>query len=102
MRSWQSADFVVGIFTVQDHMTAFAPPEIDREVGRDSIEPRRKTGSGFEFGKVFERSYEGLLCEFNRVILIVHYRECYADYAALIPLHQDAERLGITLAGPFD
>ena len=26
----------------------------------------------------------------------------YADYAALIPLHQDAERLGIALAGLLD
>ncbi len=87
---------------MQNHVATLAPPEIDRKVCRDAVEPSRKAGTRFELGEVLERPNEGLLCELNRVILIVHHRECYAYYAALVTLHQDAERLGIALAGPLD
>src|SRR5258708_25179618 len=102
VRSWQSADFVVGVFTMKDHMAPFAAPEIDREICGDTVEPSRKAGARFEFCKVLEGANEGFLCELNRVILIVHHRECHPDHAALVTFHQDAERLGVALPGPLD
>ncbi len=84
------------------HMASLAAPEIDREVGRDSIKPGRKARSRFEFRKVFKGTNKGLLRQFKRVILIVHHRQRDSDHPALITFHQNAKRLGIALAGALD
>ena len=87
---------------MQHHVASLAAPEIDREVGRDPIEPGREAGSRLELREVFIGANESFLRQFNRVILIVHHRQRDSDYAALVSLHQNAECRRIALAGAFD
>src|SRR5271157_4209426 len=88
-RARQTADFGFGIIAAQDLMTSLAPAEVDREVGRDTIEPSRKARSGLEFGEVFVSTNKGLLCQLNRIILIVHNRLRDPNNAPLVAFDQN-------------
>src|SRR5438552_2727945 len=83
-------------------MAAFAPPEINREVRRDSIEPGREARTLFELAQVLICSYESFLSQLDCIVLIMHYRECYVGDPPLISLHQHPERVGIPFPGALD
>src|ERR1700674_1044941 len=71
LRAGQAADLVVRVLAPQHDVPALAAAEIDREVGRDPIEPSRKAGARFESGQVLESTDKCLLRKLYRIILVV-------------------------------
>jgi hypothetical protein len=72
-------------------MATLAAAEVDREVGRDTIKPSGKARSRLKFGEVFVSTNKGLLCQLNRVILIMHDRLRDPDHAPLVSFDQNPE-----------
>src|SRR5579885_3896252 len=83
-------------------MPALAAAKINRDIGRDPVKPGRKAGPRLKFPDILERTYEGLLCQLKRILLVVHHRHRHSHHATLVTLDQDATRPGIPRPGPLD
>ena len=83
-------------------MAAFATPEINREIGRDPIQPCREARARFELLEVLIRANKGFLRQFQRIILIMDHRQRDADHPPLIALDQSTEGIPVSLPCPFD
>jgi len=83
-------------------VTPFAAAKVNRDVGRNSIKPGGEAGPRFKFADVFKRTYEGLLRQLERVLLVVYHRHRHTDHTALVTFDQDAKRLRISRLGPLN
>src|ERR1022692_3581688 len=74
LAAWQPSQFVLSVLASEDVVSTLTPPEIDRKVGGDPIEPSRKARPRLEVLKIFKSSNKGFLSQLQRIILIMDYR----------------------------
>src|SRR5258708_15275255 len=91
-----------GFLTAHRRMPSLAAAEIDRDVSGNPVHPGRKARARFEFADILKSTYESLLCQLERIFLVVDYRHHDADHPPLIALDQDAKRPRVPFLGPLD
>jgi len=83
-------------------VSGFPPLVVDTEVERDPIQPGVQGGVALEAVEALVRFGERVLDDVQRVLTIAEHACCESRHFALIPFHQHAERLSVTLSSPLD
>src|SRR5437764_5066420 len=101
-RGRHAAQLDLAFLAPDDSVAPLAAAKIDREVGRNPVQPRRKARTRLEAAKVFKGSDKCFLGQFKRILTIMRYRHRDAHHSPLIPLDQNSKGLSIAFASLLD
>src|ERR1700722_13498185 len=89
------AELILGLLAMSDRIPGFPPPPIDCQVGRDAVQPGRKTRPPLEASQILEGPDKGLLAQLTRVVNIMDQRAGNVNDPLLIALDQHSERFTV-------